>query len=491
MRRLLVLIGAAVLLLSSCSGNIGIKGRVNTLPVIFPDYKGVTVPSNIAPMDFEVINPEGGTWTLMIDVEGNVSFVKADDGLFTFSRRFWKNLMNEAKGKSMTFTLCVRKDDGWYSCAPFTIDVADDETDPYIVYRLIPPGYSLWKEMGIYQRELKTFKETALYRNTQGRGNCVNCHSFRDRDPDDMLFHMRSEFAGTYIYRNGVREKLDTKTDETISSLVYPYWHTTGDYVAFSVNRTNQTMHIRNRNQIEVFDEASDVVVYDVNGHEIVTADILSSEESFETFPTFSPDGRSLYFCSAESVGPMPEKFREAKYSLCRVDFNPEDCSFGTKVDTLYNAGTEGRSVSFPRISPDGRFLVYALSDYGNFSIWHKDSDLYLIDLKTGETMCMDALNSDDVESYHSWSSNSRWLVFCSRRDDGLYTKPYFSYIDEEGRAHKPFLLPQRDPRRYYELQMNAYNIPEFVSGKVGVSGSEIAEFAREGKSRKLGYRRK
>ena len=491
MRRILILIGSLVLFVSGCSGNIEIKGQVDTVPVIYPDYKDVTVPSNIAPMDFEVMNPEGDSWALKIETEGRIMFVKADDGLFRFARRFWKRLLNDAKGKSLTFTLCMRRDDGWYSCAPFTIDVAEEEMDPYLVYRLIPPGYSLWKEMGIYQRDLGSFKETAVYRNTQGRGNCVNCHSFRDRDPDDMLFHMRSELAGTYIYRNGQREKLDTKTEETISSLVYPYWHTTGDYVAFSVNRTNQTMHVKDRNQIEVFDEASDVVVYDVDGHEIVTADILSSEESFETFPTFSPDGRSLYFCSAEAVGPMPEKFKDARYSLCRVDFNPDECSFGAKVDTLYNARVEGRSVSFPRISPDGRFLVYALSDYGNFSIWHKDSDLYSVNLATGETAPMTALNSDDVESYHSWSSNSRWLVFSSRRDDGLYTKPYFSYIDKDGVAHKPFLLPQRDPRMYYKLQMNAYNIPEFVSGKVELSGSEIAEFAREGKSMKLGYRRK
>ena len=108
--------------------------------------------------------------------------------------------------------------------------------------------------------------------------------------------------------------------------------------------------------------------------------------------------------------------------------------------------------------------------------------------LKVGETVCMDALNSDDVESYHSCSSNSRWLVFSSRRDDGLYTKPYFSYIDEDGRAHKPFLLPQKNPRRYYDSQMYAYNIPEFVNGKVRVNGNDIAEFARESKPIKPVY---
>ena len=474
----------------SCSHDVVIERYKDQSPVIFPDYKDVVIPSNIAPMNFVVEEPEG-KMVMKIEYGGEVSFLNVKDGLVSFGKRFWNSLMEKSCGCSIVLTLCVMEDGEWVGYEPFTMTISADEADPYLAYRLIPPGYTMWKEMSICQRDLETYKETRIYNNLQGRGNCVNCHSFRDRDPDYMLFHLRSELGGTYIFRNGVKEKLDTKTDSTISALVYPFWHTTGNYVAFTVNTTNEVVHTRNRNVVEVVDEASDVVVYDVNAHEIVTADVLSSEGRFETFPTFSPDGRSLYFCSAAAVAPMPAKFREAKYSLCRVDFNPEDCSFGTEVDTLYNARLEGRSVSFPRISPDGRFLVFALSDYGNFSIWHKDSDLYSVDLATGEIAPMTALNSDDVESYHSWSSNSRWLVFSSRRDDGLYTKPYFSYIDSEGNSHKPFLLPQRDPRRYYDSQMYAYNIPEFVSGKVELNGSEIAEFAREGKSKKLGYRRK
>lgn len=488
MRRLMIS-ALCVLFICSCTRDLKITGSSDTSPEIFPDYRNVTVPYDIAPLNFMIEGEKD--WALKIESEDNVRFVQADNGLFTFRGRFWKSLLKANKGSYITLTICFRDEGGWISCEPFRINVAEEGMDPYIVYRLIPPGYSLWKEMGICQRKLSSYTENPIYRNTQGRGNCVNCHSFNERDPQQMLFHMRSEMTGTYMYRNGIKEKLDTKTDETISTLVYPYWHDTGNYVAFSVNKTNQTMHVRNENRIEVFDEASDVVVYDVNAHEIVTSDVLSSEESFETFPTFSPDGRSLFFCSAEAVEPMPAKFREAKYSLCRVDFNPEDCSFGTKVDTLYNARMEGRSVSFPRISPDGRFLVFALSEYGNFSIWHKDADLYSVDLKTGEISSMEALNSDDVESYHSWSGNSRWLVFSSRRDDGLYTKPYFSYIDEEGKAHKPFLLPQKNPRKYYDSQMYAYNIPEFVSGRVKLTGSEIADFARTGESRKLKYRKR
>ena len=92
----------------------------------------------------------------------------------------------------------------------------------------------------------------------------------------------------------------------------------------------------------------------------------------------------------------------------------------------------------------------------------------------------MTALNSDDAESYHSWSGNGRWMVVSSRRDDGLYTRPYISYVDENGVASKPFLLPQKNPKKYYDSQMFSYNIPEFVEDEIGLDGRQIADFASE-----------
>lgn len=491
MYRVIVTALVSCLVACSCSRNIVVESQIEASPMIFPDYKDVAVPVNIAPLNFDVMEQSEGRAYIKIECGSEERFIRVRKGKVRFGMKSWRSMMEEACGDKVSMTVCVRKDGKWTSFKPFDIKVVADEIDPYLAYRLIPPGYTMWKEMSICQRNLETYKESRIYSNLQGRGNCVNCHSFRDRDPQDMLFHLRSELGGTYIFRNGVKERLDTKTDHTISALVYPFWHTSGDYVAFTVNITNEVVHTRNRNVVEVVDEASDVVVYDVNNHEIITADILSDNESFETFPTFSPDGRSLYFCSAKAVEPMPLKFRDVRYSLCRVDFNPEDCSFGDTVDTLYNAVTQGGSVSFPRISPDGRRLVFTLSPYGNFSIWHKEADLYSIDLNDGTIACMDALNSEDVESYHSWSGNSRWLVVSSRRDDGLYTRPYIAYVDENGMAHKPFLLPQKNPKEFYDSQMYAYNIPEFVNGKVQVTGSEIASFARETEGVKLGFRKK
>ena len=132
-------------------------------------------------------------------------------------------------------------------------------------------------------------------------------------------------------------------------------------------------------------------------------------------------------------------------------------------------------------VSPDGKYLLYTLSGYGNFSIWHKDADLYMIDLSTLQSYPLEAANSDDVESYHSWSSNSRWFVFSSRRIDGLYTRPYIAYVDEDGKVGKPFLLPQKDAG-FYQSFMKSFNIPEFITGKVKVRGRVLAIKAKEDK---------
>lgn len=98
----------------------------------------------------------------------------------------------------------------------------------------------------------------------------------------------------------------------------------------------------------------------------------------------------------------MPEDYAKAKYNLKRIAFDAATATFADSLETVFDATSIGKSVSFPRVSPDGRHLVFTLHGYGNFSIWHKDADLWCLDLANGEAVPMDALNSDDVESYHS-----------------------------------------------------------------------------------------
>lgn len=469
----------SAVVLSSCSKMPEIAGQSDYAPTIYPDYKEVCIPYNIAPLNFAVTDTTAD-W-LKIEA-GNEKIVVKSDGKngFDINEDDWHKLLLRHRGERMTYKICQETDEGLIAYAPFDILISEDMIDSYLAYRLIPPGYAMWNRMSIAQRNLETFDEEQIYENRYGQGNCVNCHSFCQQSPDKMLFHLRKRHGGTFIFTDGKPHKVGADLSEHLSNPVYPYWHPSGKYVAFSTNKTFQMFHSSDENRIEVGDDASDVVVYDVEKDRMITTKAISSENAFETFPCFSADGQSLYFASAVAVDTVERNYEKVKYSICRIAFNTENQTFGEKVDTLYNARTEGRSAVFPRISPDGRLLVFTVSDYGNFTIWHRDAELYVTDLKTDDTRALTEINSEDVESYHSFCSNGRWMVFSSRRDDGLYTRPYFTHIDSLGQFSKPFMLPQKDPRNYYLMQNNSYNIPEFIKREVDLDTHDSYESLRK-----------
>ena len=155
-----------------------------------------------------------------------------------------------------------------------------------------------------------------------------------------------------------------------------------------------------------------------------------------------------------------------------RIPFDESTGTIGTEVDTIRLEGSK-QSVCHPRISPDGRHLLYTVAHYGTFPIWHPEADLQMIDLQTGAIDTLSLVNSNKSDTYHSWSSNSRWFVFASKRDDGLYGKPYFSYVDAQGHAHKPFVLPQQDPR-FYDNCLKSFNAPEIGSGRLPFDAMDV-----------------
>lgn len=471
-----IIYAACAATLGACSSP-GLPDAADTgrQPEIYPDYAGVTLPPNLAPVRFRPTDRKVDDMRALFANGEKSVVVGQTDGMIAISPSQWAEIATA--GDSVNVTLYTLKDGHWSRHLPFALHVANEEVDPYIAYRKIEPGYETWNEMGIYQRCLENYDESAILTNRHTDYGCMNCHSFCAGSPDTMLLHLRVNHAGTYVAKNGEVERLNTATPETISALVYPSWHPGGRYVAFSTNTTTQMFHTSDPNRIEVMDHASDVVVYDTESKEILLTPLLASEASFETFPTFSPDGHTLYFCTADSM-PIPEAYDSVRYNICSIPFDPGTRNFGESVDTIVDAAAMAKSASFPRVSPDGRHLMFTLSDYGNFSIWHREADLYMADLHTGRIWPLDALNSDETESYHSWSSNGRWVVFASRRLDGLYTRPFIAYIDAEGRASKPVLVPQYDID-HYNIEMKSYNVPEFVKGKVETPPNGLSKATR------------
>jgi hypothetical protein len=459
-----------LILLGSCSDipeNFAEKG---VSPSIFPDIRNVTVPVNIAPLNFMMTGSTQKVVTLFEGRNGKIE-ITGKSKIETRLKK-WHNLLEKNGDDSLKVTVYAKENGKWFRYLPFSIYIKSAPIDPYLVYRLIAPGYESWSEMGIYQRNITNFHEEPIIDNRLLTGNCMNCHSFNQNNPDQMMFHLRGNISATILVKEGVVTKLATKTNETISNCVYPYWHPSGNYIAYSVNAISQVFHTVSDKRIEVMDSKSDVMVYDIKANKLITSKLISGDQSFETFPVFSADGNTLIFCSAKSAT-MPDDYNKVRYSLCSISFDPASGTFGNKVDTLISSYKTGKSISFPRASHDGKFLMFTMSDYGNFSIWHKEADLWLMNLADGTIRPLTGINSDNTESYHSWSSGSHWFVFSSRRIDGLHTRTYIAWLDENGVPSKPFILPQKDPG-FYDSFMKSFNVPELVTKKVKTNGRNM-----------------
>jgi len=475
----------------SC-GNVTDEHIVDEFPPIYPDYVNVTIPFNIAPLNFMIRDAQ---WMeVMIEggmgkeeemgkqgKEGKHGNIRCEGkGKIKFSNGKWKKFLNAEKGNNVTITVKAKINGEIIKYKTFKWMITNDRIDPYLTYRLIEPGYEVWSKVQICERNIENFSVRVFADYNLLDNACMNCHIAANQNPDISFFHLRGEKGGTILNRDGKLRKLNTRTEDMFAAATYGNLHHSGRYGVFSTNIVVPQFHTLPSTKLEVFDTASDLIVLDFDKNRIISSPLVSGTENLETFPAFSSDGKCIYYCVAPSLQ-LPEEIRKLKYSLCVIDFDDERGVFGNRIDTLVNmTGIESKSVSFPRPSPDGRFLLYCISNYGTFPIWHQETDLVLMDLQTRKTAEMGVVNSNYSDSYHSWSSNSRWFVFASKRDDGLYGKPYFVYLDKDGNVHKPFVLPQRDPN-YYDYTLTSYNIPELISGKLPFSISDVEKVYRKG----------
>lgn len=483
-------IGMLLVLLCACNhpqvpDNAKAEAR---LPRIYPDYTDVTIPCNICPLNFAVQEASDDVVARFTYPGGDYTYGDGDRVLIDENE--WRDMLEASKGKSIKVEVFAKQADGWHAYKPFPLYVAQDSIDPYISYRVIPPSYVAYEQLSINQRNLTNFDETIIYSNmalsTEAEGQCINCHSYQNYKTDHMLFHMRQRLGGTMLVLNGQLRKVDLKTDSTISAGVYPAWHPTHQLIAFSTNKTGQSFHTKNLDKIEVQDSESDLILYDVERNEVST--IAKMPNELEVFPTWSPDGRTLYFCSAHFVcvndsiandAEMITRYTEVKYDLWKADFDPSTKRFSNMEKFLNVSDSLSKSITLPRVSPDGRYMLFSMGAYGCFHVWHNDADIYLMDLKTKQYQPIDSVNSPRSESYPTWSSNGRWIMVDSRRDDGNYTRPYLAYFDKQGKVHKAFIVPQKDPY-FYTFYLRSFNRPEFMVEPVTVTPQEFIKKAKE-----------
>ena len=453
------------------------------LPDIYPDYVGVTVPRNMAPLHFQLMSQADEVVTRF---SGDGGEIVCEGRKVVPSEDEWRALAEKSLDQAITVEVYASNGGQWVRYKPFLVHVSADPIDPWLSYRLISPSYVTFEELTISQRCLENYDERIVYDNMlcsdEAEGQCINCHNYQLGNPDKMQFHARLQHGGTLINLDGRLIKTNLKTDSTISAGVYPAWHPKRNLIAYSTDKTQQVFHTRDLNKIEVFDSQSDLILYDVDNNEVRTVE--NRPDEFEVFPCWSPDGKYLYYSSAhfefcDTVSAETDvimNYKGIKYNVYRKAFDEQTLTFGPR-ELVFDAAAQGLSATLPRVSPDGHWLMLSVGEWGCFHIWHRDADLWLIDLQSEELSGRrwEEVNSPDVEAYHTWSTNGRWVVFSSRRYDGNYTRPFFAHVDKDGHATKPFELPCEDPD-YHRQLMRSYNIPELMTGPVTVSPQSFAD---------------
>jgi Tol biopolymer transport system component len=442
-------------------------------PQIFPDYSNLVLPPNIAPLNFEI--KESGSRYLVKVYSKNKSKITLyqKDPIIKISLKSWKHLLVNNINDSIKIEIYVKQKKSWLRYKAISNFISKDKIDPFIYYRDIPPTNSFWNEMAMHQRDLESFDEYEIFNNSRTDNNCMNCHTFNHNNPDQMLFHIRGKHSGTVFYNDGKLKKINLKTPQTISPGAYCNWHPSGKLVAFATNKIFQNYYLSGYGGKikEVYDVASDIVLYNLATNTLFSFPQISSKRR-ENLPCWSPDGKYLYFTSAkEYVKDMPNE--ESIYSLMRVKYDAETNSMG-EPEVLISAEEIGKSIAFPTISPNGRYMLFCMVDFGYFPVNNKSADLWIMDLQTLKYEKPD-VNSSESESYFSWSNNNRWFVFSSRRLDGICSKPFISHIDSLGHISKPFVLPQEDPE-FYAVNHRNFARPELISRKANLNYGKLKD---------------
>ena len=471
--------GAFMLWLCASCGRSAVEVPLNTDTAIYPDYMGVTVPYNIAPLNFHYTSEGIRKAFTVVSCKDKVIEFKGKD--VVWDMQSWKSLLSSAVNDTIRFSSEIRLKGGKSERMEWEVYVSPDKIDPYLSYRLIEPGYEVWHEVEIRERCIENFEERVLSDWQNTNNSCMNCHIHSQAKADLSLFYVRGKDGGAILNRNGKLRKLALKAGDMVSGTVYGEIHPSGRFGVFSSNIIIPGFHSYPGRRLEVFDTVSDLVIADFDRNELIIPQILSRKDVLETFPVFSADGKSIYYCAADTLA-LPRDIAKLRYSLMRIGFDEQTGRTCGEPEKIWDADGRKASVCHPKCSPDGKWIMYTVAEYGTFPIWHSECQLEMMNLHTGEIVRMDAANSDRSDTYHSWSSDSRWFVFASKRGDGKYGKPYFCHISGNGELTKPFVLPQSDPW-HYENSLRSFNIPDLSAGSVDFDAEMVGRMIKETKA--------
>lgn len=442
------------------------------LKIVRP-YDGASFPRNIAPPRFCWEDRLNNLWRVSLTAPGwNAPLrVVTNKREWRPDAETWNAIKESGTGDWIDLELrgCLvqgrqRKGDEVYVDS-VRLRVSEHPADPIIVYRLVSPLFHGSKTPHVYYRDIGTF-EVRMFLPSNGL-YCTNCHVFPgsptlEQKDLTLAIAVRESFKGLRIL--GMYH-FDSQRAKTLSiNSFFMSWHPESGKIAVTGGDS-----ISSRPLITLETQEFDVLLADIL---IVDSKTLKAEPLpgaseptyMETFPTWSPDGKTMVFSRAPEVH-MLERLAEVKYDLYRVPYNDGNGGVATPIE---GASQNGMSNFAARYSRDGKWIVFNKAD--SSTLVKPTAHLWILSTEEGALPRKLECNCEyAMDSHHSWSSNSRWLLFSSKRDDGIFARVYLTEIDEEGHASPPVALPALD-----DDIMMCYNVPEFLQYRPKIDAEDI-----------------
>jgi Tol biopolymer transport system component len=450
------------------------------LQITYPE-DGSLFPPNLCPPYVEWDDPRNNLWQVVVEIgeHGEKLTFLSDSRRWRFPEKVWRRLREEAATcdaqvlvKGLELNGHSQRSGLIQASEPVRFRISPDPADNYIVYRLVAPPFSSSKTPDLFVRDIRE-DEPRLFLSAR-RTYCVNCHTFSSKQGDTgkLSLQVRSlaasgqklpVYLGVYDLdrHSGFRVQLPFEIQMT----TFMAWSPDGNKLAFSANQKIVALKpILYETQLAGM-AISDIAIYDLTRNEAYLLPGASDPDMLEVYPCWSLDGSFIVFCQTP-VGAHPANIL---FDLVTLPIHESGDAVARPIE---GAAANGRSNYFPHFSPDGKWLSFCQCDGGD--LIRSSSDIYLKHGNLqGPAHRLECNVAYAADSWHSWSSNSRWLVWASKRDGGVYAYLYLTHIDQDGHASPAIRLPMK------ERPDASFNIPEFVARDPGIREADLFDAIR------------
>jgi hypothetical protein len=420
-------------------------------------------PPDISSPLFSWKGPSHGYWIVHIfaDNSSDSLYFSTEENPWEPAPSEWDEIKKMSSGSELRIEVSEIRGNNIVLKSKSGFRVSNDPLDATIVYQEIPVPFSHasknTKEFRWRAFDPKSYDEPPVI--LQGVTYCANCHFFSQ---DGKTFGLDVDYRGDrggYML-SAVKSRMELR-DETVISWndyrpgeapqsrgLFAKISPQGDYVIASVKERPFLIRIEDPAYSQLFFPLSGHLAYystrDRDFHPLPGADDASI---IQINPAWSHDGKTVAFArgqsteflwktlgdsnfldaaAGEDIHTLSERYT-MRFDLWTIPFND---GRGGQATPLPGAGGNGLSNYFPRYTPDGKWVVFCQAQSGLVSM--PDSRLVIIPANGGKPRIMKC-NRPELNSWHSFSPNGRWMVFSSKPDDSLLTRVFLTHIDEDG----------------------------------------------------------